>query len=145
MLTRQLNRWFLCLLAWAEEINWKVTSNQMLLKASDNDENQDPPPPMDKQLVEEQELIRKCQRGAGTGNRVLKAKETEFQESETVNNGTARERLMVSGTFTGLGNHHNFLFITQKETHQQLPSSFIANPSPPPFSLRQPLIYILSL
>lgn len=37
MFNKQLNRWLFHLLAWAEEIDWKVTSNQVLLKASDND------------------------------------------------------------------------------------------------------------
>lgn len=51
---------FLCLLAWTKEIDWKVTSNQVVLKALDREWNENPTTPMDKQLVEEPR--RKCLR-----------------------------------------------------------------------------------
>lgn len=36
MFNKQLNRWFLSLLAWAEQIDYIVTSNQVILKTLDN-------------------------------------------------------------------------------------------------------------
>lgn len=37
MFNKHLNRWFLSLLSWAEQIDWIVTSNKVILKILDNE------------------------------------------------------------------------------------------------------------